>query len=89
MAVDLPSMVKMDEPQKKSILDSSIRSPIGSTELRVWIDCKLETDPLVISFSVAVHDCAVGLRNVSDPEPFLLLISISVMSLKREYHQLS
>jgi len=57
MAVDLPSMVKMDEPQKKSILDSSIRSPIGSTEIRVWIDCKLETDPLVISFSVAVHDC--------------------------------
>jgi len=76
-------MVKMDEPQKKRILDSSIRSPIGLTELRrwVWADCKLGAEPL-ISSPIAVHACAVGYRNVSDPEPFLLWIWISLMSLK-------
>lgn len=82
--MDLPSMVKMDGPQKKRILDSSIRSPIGPTELRrwVWADCKLGAEPLIISSPIAVHACAVGFRNVSDPEPFLLWIWISLMSLK-------
>jgi hypothetical protein len=84
MIMDLPSIVKMDESKKKRILDSSIRSPISPTELRrwIWTDCKLVTDPLFISSPTAVHTCAVGFANVSDPKPFLLLISILVMSLK-------
>lgn len=74
----------MDEAQKKRILDSSIRSPIGPTELHrwVWADCKLGAEPPLISSSTAVHTCAVGFRNVSDPEPLLLWIWISLMSLK-------